>query len=135
MINRRIEDYDLASLRNFSVDIVVDSFVGFLKQLMHDHIPHSIKNMRKSTLQWLNQKCKEAIAKKHATEGSMHYQDICNDCAQILYQEKAKYLEGMKKKMQQLPKGSKRWWSLNKQLLNRQAAPSFFPPLKNGKGD
>ena len=41
----------------------------------------------------------------------------------------------MKKKMSQLPKGSKRWWSLNKQLLNRQAAPSFFPPLKNGKGD
>ena len=29
MINRRIEDYDLASLRNFSVDIVVDSFVSF----------------------------------------------------------------------------------------------------------
>jgi hypothetical protein len=33
--------------------------------------------------------------------------------------------------MENLPKNSKQWWSLNKRLLNRQASPSLFPPIKN----
>lgn len=32
--------------------------------------------------------------------------------------------------MERLSRCSKKWWSLNKQLLNRQAAPALFPPLK-----
>ena len=43
-------------------------------------------------------------------------------------------MQNLKLKMEQLPKNSKQWWSLNKRLLNRQAAPSLFPPLKKEDG-
>ena len=55
-------------------------------------------------------------------------------CAEIIRTTRATYLAKLKEDMSKLPRGSKRWWSLNKQLLHRQAAPSFFPPLKDGHG-
>ena len=39
-----------------------------------------------------------------------------------------------KKKMEQLSRNSKQWWSLNKRLLNRQASPWLFPPFKCDDG-
>ena len=37
-------------------------------------------------------------------------------------------------KWKKIPKSSKRWVSLNKQLLNKQAAPTLTSPLKNKEG-
>ena len=43
-------------------------------------------------------------------------------------------MQRLRIKMETLPKGSKQWWSLNKRLLDRQAAPALFPPLKSKEG-
>ena len=39
----------------------------------------------------------------------------------------------MKSKIAELPKGSKRWWKLNRQLLERKHKISSIPPLKDGE--
>ena len=36
--------------------------------------------------------------------------------------------------MQKLPKNSKQWWSLAKQLMRRNSSASFFPPLRSRDG-
>ena len=37
--------------------------------------------------------------------------------------------------MKKLPRNSKQWWSLTNQLLRRNCASHFSPPLRNDRGD
>ena len=78
--------------------------------------------------------CYQAINAKHAAEGQVDYDEIAVNCREVLLGERKKYLTHLRAKMEKLPKSSKRWWSLNKQLLNKQAAHTLTPPLKNKEG-
>ena len=122
------------SLLEGSVDASIDLFVGFLQGLMHAHVPQDTQEVRKATLPWLNSRCDLAIARKHAAEGTPAYVEACKPCNQILYEEKQKHIQKLKLQMEALPKSSKRWWSILKRLLNRQASPSSFPPLEDADG-
>ena len=134
-IRDAIEDFDCNLLQQHSVDSSVELFVKFLQDLMQAHIPQSVKEVRKATLPWLNDRCNHAIARKHAAEGSPAYILACSECSQVLFEEKQKHMQKLKTQMEELPRSSKRWWSIMKQLLNRQGSPSFFPPMKNNNGD
>ena len=48
--------------------------------------------------------------------------------------EHQKYLAKIRQDMEDLPRGSKRWWSLNNQLLHKRNASHFFPPIKDVSG-
>ena len=39
----------------------------------------------------------------------------------------------MRKVLEALPKGSKKWWRLTKTLMDRKTQCSSIPPLKRGK--
>ena len=127
-------NFDCSCLLEGSVDASIDLFVGFLQGLMHAHVPQDTQEVRKATLPWLNSRCDLAIARKHAAEGTPAYAEACKSCSQILYEEKQKHIQKLKLQMEALPKSSKKWWSILKRLLNRQASPSFFPPLKDADG-
>ena len=101
---------------------------------MHAHIPRKLKRMQKSSLPWLNDTCYQAINAKHEAERSTDYNEIAKHCRHVLLGERQKYMAQLRQKMESLPRSSKRWWSLNKQLLHKQAAPALFPPLKNKAG-
>ena len=48
-------------------------------------------------------------------------------------EEYHKYLESLKKKIAGLKKGSKAWWRLNRELLDKKAKCSSIPPLRDEK--
>ena len=101
---------------------------------MRTYIADFWKSIEKSSAPWLNDTCRAAIAFKHASVNTPLYEQSAKECAQVIRSTRASYLVKLKEYMSRLPRGSKRWWSLNKQLLHRQAAPSFFPPLKDSHG-
>ena len=41
----------------------------------------------------------------------------------------------MKDRMRALPRNSKQWWSIAKQLLHKNSSASFAPPLKDSGGN
>ena len=49
-----------------------------------------------------------------------------------MQEERAKYVEKLKAKIAALPKRSKQWWRLSRELLNRKAAIKAIPPLREG---
>ena len=118
-----------------SVDQALDVFTNVLSDQMHAHIPNFMKEMQKSNLPWLNDKCHMAIETKHQAEGTDAYATVAAATSEILQKERDSYSSKLKTKMELLPKASKQWWALNKQLLNKQAAPPLFPPLKNKTGN
>jgi len=134
-IQKHLRDFDWKILMQGSVDQALDVFTNALYDQMHAHIPNFMKVVQKSNLPWLNDKCHMAIEAKHQAEGTDAYTMVAATTNEILQTERASYTAKLKAKMEVLPKGSKRWWALNKQLLNKQAAPPLFPPLKNKAGE
>ena len=51
-------------------------------------------------------------------------------CTQVLTESYHEHVATLKKKIAALPKGSKQWWKLNRQLLNRKNQTSSIPPLR-----
>ena len=49
--------------------------------------------------------------------------------------EADKKIAKLKKQLEVLPRASKRWWSISKQLMRRNSAASFFPPLRDSHGN
>ena len=74
-----------------------------------------------------------AIQKKNTAEGNEQYDSECANCMQILGVEKSGYVNQLKQKIPNLPKSSKAWWRLNRELLHRKVKLSSIPTLKEDK--
>ena len=90
-----------------------------------------IREMKRSH-PWLNERAKEAIMRKNNAEGTPSYSEKREECVRILAEERKKYVQKMKEKLQDLPKKSKKWWQINRELLNRKCKTSSIPNLKSG---
>ena len=58
------------------------------------------------------------------------YEEKRVECVRILKEEYGRYETKLKEELAKLPKGSKKWWKLNRQLLNKKKQTSSIPPLK-----
>jgi len=121
-------------LEEGTVDEAVSNLYDLLYELRETHVPQSDKVFQKTSLPWLNHTCEMAIAEKHLAEDLRSYADECTKCRRGLQHEHDKYKDKLKQQIASLPRGSKRWWRLNKQLMHRQTTPSFFPPMRNAQG-
>ena len=133
-IENNIATFDWGVLKDGTVNDALAILVDCLETQMQRYVSSKTKEVRKCTLPWLNAKCYEAVRPKHDAENSNEYIQVATECRQVLVAERQKYLAELRTKMEALPRSSKKWWALNKQLLHRQAAPSFFPPLKDSEG-
>ena len=109
------------------MDQIMDRFYDILRSLMHVHISQCERYHGKSSLPWLTGACREALARKHATEGMHIYESVAAECREVLPNEKHKYSDKLRDKLAALPQASKKWWSISKQILHQQKAQSFFP--------
>ena len=128
------------SLKNFNWDPLqqgsAEEALAFFMEILWLHlvkfIPRRKVTVKKSTHPWLDERCHDAIRSKHLAEGTDTYEGECQRCATILGNAKKEYVEKLKEKLNSLPKGSKRYWSLNRELLHRKARISTIPTLKDG---
>ena len=79
---------------------------------------------------WVNKACDDAIAAKHAAEGSDAYAAKATECQETLRGAYQNHITKVKQDMEVLPRGSKKWWSLAKQLMRKKTFVSVFPPIK-----
>ena len=117
-----------------SVDSAVASFTDHLFHIAQAHIPYRKCSMRKSTHPWLNDRCAAAVARKCATAGTPDFGAAQKECNAILSEEYRSHVNRLRHKLSTLPRGSKRWWKLNRELLNKKAAMSSIPSLKTADG-
>ena len=60
-----------------------------------------------------------------------HFNATSRDTHHIILDEYHKYQQRLRQTISQLPRGSKEWWSYNRQLLNRKTKTSSIPPLRD----
>ena len=126
-------DFDV--LRFTDVDVAVASFVAMVLSEARKFIPMRILKEFKGTHPWLNDDCRNAILRKQSCEGTAEYMEAAETCTQILRAAYAVYINKMRDELRSLPKGSKRWWSLSKELMDFAPAKSGIPSLRGPSGD
>ena len=126
--------YDWCALNEGSAENALQLFLDVLWLHLIKHIPRSKVNNYKSTHPWLNERSKAAIRHKNAAEGTERFEEERKKCAQILDEERAAWVQLTKTKLANLPRSSKRWWRLNRELLHRKANVVSIPTLRDGTG-
>ena len=125
---------DWQKLKKDTVEDALNYFMEILWALLCTHIPFEEINFVKTSHPWLNERCREAIQRKNDSEGTAEFDENRHSCSKILAAEYKVHLGKFKKKISELSKGSKQWWSLNRQLLEKRSRLSSIPPLrKDGK--
>ena len=85
----------------------------------------------KGTHPWLNDGCREAILYKQSRVGTGEYNQACEACTRVLRQAHGQYISKIRDELSRLPKGSKRWWSLSKILLDNAPSKAGIPSPKD----
>ena len=110
----------------------VNYFLDVPWTLLIKHIPRKVVRNKRSSHPWLNTRCREAIIQKNRAEGTDTFATAQSACDDVLREERSKYVETLKAKMAALPRCSKQWWRINRELLRRKANVATIPPLRDG---
>ena len=111
----------------------VNYFLDVLWTLLVKYIPQTEIETKRSSHPWLNARCQNAICQKNAADRTDAFKVAEKKCDDVLREEKARYVEDLKKKLAALPKNSKRWWRMNRELVQRKANIASIPPLREDK--
>jgi len=133
-LERDLRAFDWTMLERGTAEDALNNFLEILWQSLLKHIPRKQIVNKKSTHPWLNDRCKNAIKKKNSAEGTVHFEKEQRLCTRILGEERAKYIEATKIKLANLPKGSKEWWRINRELMHKKAKVSSIPVLRDSTG-
>ena len=126
-------NFDISSFAN--IDAAIESFVSLVLAEAKRYIPTRILREFKGTHPWLNDECRSAIIHKQSCEGTENYKEACESCTRIIKLAHAAYTEKTRLELRSLPKGSKRWWSLSKVLLDNAPTRAGIPSLKDPDGN
>ena len=130
-LQKELKEVDWSELARGTAEDSVNLFLAILWSLLIKHTPRKEITNKQSTHPWLNDRCRQAIVNKNDAEGSDSFQAKQEMCDEVLRQERAKYTEALKAKLVTLPKSSKQWWRINRELLNRKATLMTVPPLRD----
>ena len=129
-----LQNIDWTFLHTGEFNSTFDRFQDCFMALLETYIPRDTINEVRSNHPWLNDRCKMAIAAKKKAEGSPAHMQAHQSCSEILHEEHREYVRKLRMEIAALSKSDKRWWSLNRELLNRQARMTRLSPLKDDHG-
>jgi hypothetical protein len=71
-----------------------------------------------------------AIREKCSAIGTPEFQQKESECSEVLTAAFRDYQHDLRIRIASLPRSSKQWWKLNRELLNRKTKSSTISPIK-----
>jgi len=130
-ITEELKNFEWSGLDQGSAEDALNHFLEVLWQTLLKHIPRKTATAKRSSHPWLNDICKQALLRKNLAQGSVKFGAERDNCTKVLHAERAKYVQELKARIAKLPKGSKEWWALNRELLQRKARVTSVPVLRD----
>ena len=127
-----LDAFDWQKLKRGTAEDALNHFMDVLWVHLCTHIPMNEFKMTKKSHPWLNDICERAIQEKNSAEGTESFEEKRSLCSQTLKAEYQRHLANLKSRIANLDKGSKQWWKLNRELLEKRSKLSNIPPLKDG---
>ena len=117
-----IETDDIHTATQKFTDLILSSASRFISQR---EIP-----VERSVHPWITERCRILLQTKHDAVGTEGYKFACQKCSEALQQEFHEYVLGIKRRLADLPHGSKEFWKLSKKLLLGANKRTAIPALK-----
>lgn len=99
------------------------------------HVPKKMVSTNFDAHPWINDRCRRAIGAKIAAAGSSEETIARDSCSECIVQEYDKYVQRMKRKLDELPGSSRSWWRLANGLAGKHAKSSGIQPLQAPNGE
>ena len=126
-----LRETDWTSLDRGTAEDAFNYFMQALWAQICTFIPFRQIAFTKKSHPWLNHRCQDAIRAKNASEPDPdEFKKHSAVCSRVLAEEYQKHVAVLKGKIASLPKGSKAWWRLNRELLDKKGKLSSIPPLR-----
>ena len=152
-LRQAFKEEDWSFLRRTSQD-GADELTERILETARKFIPKRVINERKSGHPWITEECRSVVREKNEIETRLlqfirdypghtsrlqeldeELQGAIRHCNVTLGRAYEAYVHKVREEIKILPKGSKKWWRLNRVLLGRSAKKTgSVPPLKNSSG-
>lgn len=120
-------------LTTCDVDTAAERLTETILQHASAHIPRRKMSFDKRSHPWLTDRALQAIHDKCAAYGTPSFATVAEECRKVVAEEYRLHISKLRAKIAGLKRGSKKWWSLNRQLLNKKSKTASIPPLKNSR--
>ena len=115
-------------------DASANRFCRKLEGLCDRYIPRKTISSRTTPHPWLNEECFRAIDAKCQATSPEELKLRAHVCSETLTRTFLNYQTQLRARIASLPRSSKDWWKLNRELLNRKTKVSTIAPLKDTQG-
>ena len=122
-------------LQHGSGDDAAEALTNTILEKALIHIPHRTARFTRRSHAWITQRAQSAIQEKCAAFGTDKFDEASRRCNAVIAEEYRAYTKRLRSKISNLRRGSKQWWSLNRQLLHKTSKVESIPPLKDDKGN
>ena len=145
VVMRTVFDYmeaDWASIKHdiavFDWTFIDTASVDEAEQYLHDsrvrilrlHIPERSLCGRTSLHPWVNERCLLPIQRNNFTAGIDEFGPASAECSRILFHEYLLYIEHMMDTLRKEKRGSKSWWRVANEIMEKQTKTAAIPALK-----
>ena len=131
------KDFDTWNWRPMDAMTVDDAERFFHNTVFHvleRHIPVRDISIRKTLHPWINDRCLAAVRTKNSAAGTASFLDETQRCNGVLFEEYVAYVKRMRDKLQTEKRGSKAWWKLANQIMDKDAGTAPIPALQTTTG-
>ena len=116
---------------HLSIDAVTQELTATILATLRAHVPIKIIEERFGRHPWLNQRCIDLVAAKHAAFGISVFDNASALCSQGLKAEYEKFVKNTRKRLERLKRGSKQWWKLSRNLMDKRSRVLSIPALQD----
>ena len=131
-IRREMQGFDWSTMDSLDVDAAERFFHQSVFGILQCHIPERELLERKSVHPWFNDRCVSAIRAKNASLDTSEFVSKSAECSAIIFEEFLGHVKRMRDKLAREKRGSKAWWRLTNEIMQKKSKASSIPALKVG---
>ena len=129
-----LRDTDWSYIDKCSASESVARTTNLILSCAERHFPRKKICTKKKSHPWLTEKIVQLVAEKHAATGTTEYEAAVKACSAGTLSEYNLYTLDARKKLLEAKSGSKRWWTLSRELLMQRTKVQNMPALKADNG-
>ena len=133
-MSEHVASLDFSFINQESVDSATEKLTQMLLVVCDTFVSKRIIFERGSSHPWISERCREALAAKHAAQGTTDYGAKCLAFTNVLREDFTNYVTAVKTRLFRLRSGSKEFWKLSKKLLLGSDKADAIPSLKDTAG-